>query len=71
MLRNWLVGVAILLGVSIVVGPRLFGQSTPLPVDASPAEAEVIDPAPREVSDAERRFLSGQPRHWRQLMIRR
>ena len=67
--RSRLVGLVLFLGISALVGPRLFGQTQNPPRPASTVES--INDEPRRVSDAERRFHSGQPRHWRQLMIRR
>lgn len=67
--RNWLVSLSFMLGLSVLLGTRLFGQSEPLPTPAPSLETSVEEP--RCVSDAERRFTSNQPRHWRQLLLRR
>jgi hypothetical protein len=67
--RNWLVSLSLMLGLSVLLGTRLFGQSEPLPTSPPPLETSAEEL--RRVSDAERRFTSNQPRHWRQLLLRR
>ena len=70
--RKWFFGLSLFLAISVVLGIRLFGQtrtaSAAAPVDRS-EECQIEEP--RQMTAAERRYLRNQPRHWREMMIRR
>jgi hypothetical protein len=67
--RNWVLLVVCAIGLTVFVLSRTV-WGPPSQAAAADTRGVVKDVAAEEMSDAQRRYLSNQPRHWRQIIIK-
>jgi len=66
--RNWLL---ISLSVTGLTGFLLSRTVWGPPSNAAAAELAIETAADEDMSDAQRRYISNSPRHWRHVMLKR